>query len=111
MKRSTNTFHKLTALFATNNTERALLVNDNWQNYDFMLRMQKWKNKYSIYQPDKMAPLKDCYINFPSPATTDLKKIMEYNHPTQVAPLLEHGGESYGLSKGDSFKYPVSIRT
>lgn len=38
-----------------------------------------------------VAPISEYYLNFPSPDTNKIAKIMEHNRPTNFYPLIEKG--------------------
>lgn len=92
-------WHKLTPLFCRTIFDRIVLVNNHWDHYPLIQRIESGAFKPPITK--NVPPIENYYYNFPAPATNKIVKILEYNGPTNFYPLSKQGVDVHAYTKGE----------
>lgn len=92
-------WHKLTPLFAKTAFERIALVNNHWNHFGMIQKIESGAFKPPILR--NVSPIEDYYIHFSSSSTNKIVKLMEYNGPTPFYPLVEKGVDVHVYKKGE----------
>lgn len=90
-------FHSLTPLFSRNIYDRIILMNNHWNHYKLIQRIESGAFKSPVIR--NVFPIENCYYNFPAPSTNKIARVIEYNAPTNFTTLVQYGGEVHYYKK------------